>query len=99
MHTAFIATPHEKEGPRMDAAAAELLPAPHKEVQIKVPRDTVKKNTDNIGKCNREESDMLWNVIINDDLVAVGNCKRVDETGIPQMLGKAGTSDRKARVP
>lgn len=39
--------------------------------------NTEKQITDGIGNC--KEGDLLWNVAVNNDLIAEGNHKRVDE--------------------
>ncbi|XP_073464721.1 uncharacterized protein [Aquarana catesbeiana] len=48
--TVSPAEPHEKVGPKIDAALAEMLSITQKEVQLKVPGDTVKESA-NVGCC------------------------------------------------
>lgn len=81
------------EGPKIDAATAEILAINHKEVQIKVPGDTLKESTDKTGVGNNKRYSQLRNVMITVILVAKVKHKRVDEPKRKPRVVKGGSEE------
>lgn len=59
MDTASPTRPNVKEGPEIDVTVAEIFPVIRKEVQIKVPRDTVWGSIDGTGSGNVRICELL----------------------------------------
>lgn len=79
-------------------ATAKTPSINHKEIQVKVPGDTLKARTNGIGDYDIEICSLLMmNVTANDGLVAQGSFNRV-ELGKSPMLSKTGTNVREARA-